>query len=459
MALVLADRVQQTGTANTTVSFTFSGTVSGYQAFTVIGNANTTYYGATDTAGNWEVGIGTYTLVGTLLTRNTILSSSNAGAAVTFSGTVTVFVTYPSSRSIYANGTTLTATNSSILPVASGGTGVATLTGLAYGNATSAFSAATAAQVVSVIGTTAVTNATNASNLTGGNITGNYSLSNTTSPNTVHLQFGDNSGWIYRFMTNVAGTPTTRFSFTDSGNFTAVGTVAGTNITSAGNVTGTSTNVTGVVAAANGGTGQSSYAVGDLVYASTTTALSKLADVATGNALISGGVGVAPSYGKIGLTTHVSGTLPIANGGTNGTATPTLGGVIVGTGTAYASTAAGTTGQVLLAQTGAAPVWGSAPASGVTSLAGTANQITASASTGAVTLSTPSTFIAPGSIAATTTVTGTTINASQPFIVNSKTATVSYSIPSGSSAMSAGPITLNAGVVITVPSGSKWVVL
>lgn len=74
--------------------------------------------------------------------------------------------------------------------------------------------------------------------------------------------------------------------------------------------------VTGVLDEANGGTGNSSYAVGDILYASTTSVLSKLADVATGNALISGGVGVAPSYGKIGLTTHVSGTLPIANGGT-----------------------------------------------------------------------------------------------------------------------------------------------
>ena len=68
--------------------------------------------------------------------------------------------------------------------------------------------------------------------------------------------------------------------------------------------------------ATSGGTGQSSYAVGDLLYASSTTALSKLADVATGNALISGGVNTAPSWGKIGLTTHVSGTLPVANGGT-----------------------------------------------------------------------------------------------------------------------------------------------
>ncbi|CAB4147619.1 hypothetical protein UFOVP507_38 [uncultured Caudovirales phage] len=75
--------------------------------------------------------------------------------------------------------------------------------------------------------------------------------------------------------------------------------------------------ISGVLPAVNGGTGQSSYAVGDLVYASTTTALSKLADVATGNVVISGGVGVAPSYGKVALTTHVSGVLPVANGGTN----------------------------------------------------------------------------------------------------------------------------------------------
>ncbi len=69
--------------------------------------------------------------------------------------------------------------------------------------------------------------------------------------------------------------------------------------------------------AGSGGTGIASYTVGDLVYADTTTSLAKLADVATGNVLISGGVGVAPSYGKVGLTTHVSGVLPTANGGTN----------------------------------------------------------------------------------------------------------------------------------------------
>jgi hypothetical protein len=85
------------------------------------------------------------------------------------------------------------------------------------------------------------------------------------------------------------------------------------------NGSGTALDSIATLPATSGGTGLASYAVGDLLYAATTTALAKLADVATGNALISGGVGVAPSYGKIGLATHVSGTLPIANGGSGAT--------------------------------------------------------------------------------------------------------------------------------------------
>jgi hypothetical protein len=44
-------------------------------------------------------------------------------------------------------------------------------------------------------------------------------------------------------------------------------------------------------------------------------------------------------------------------------------------------------------------------------------------------------------------------------VTNSLTVATSYSIPSGSSGMSAGPITISSGVVVTVPSGSRWVVL
>ena len=94
--------------------------------------------------------------------------------------------------------------------------------------------------------------------------------------------------------------------------------VGSTSITTLGTIATGVWNGTSI-GAAYGGTGIASYAIGDILYASGATTLSKLADVATGNALISGGVGVAPSWGKIGLTTHVSGTLPIANGGTGST--------------------------------------------------------------------------------------------------------------------------------------------
>lgn len=69
----------------------------------------------------------------------------------------------------------------------------------------------------------------------------------------------------------------------------------------------------------SGGTGLSSATTGDLLYASGANTWASLADVATGNALISGGVGVAPSWGKIGLTTHISGTLAVGNGGSGAT--------------------------------------------------------------------------------------------------------------------------------------------
>jgi hypothetical protein len=100
---------------------------------------------------------------------------------------------------------------------------------------------------------------------------------------------------------------------------TAISTWAGsTNITTLGTISTGSWSGTSI-AANKGGTGQSSYAVGDILYADTTTSLAKLTSVATGNVLLAGGVTTAPLWGKVGLTTHVSGTLPVANGGTNQT--------------------------------------------------------------------------------------------------------------------------------------------
>jgi hypothetical protein len=152
MALVLINRAQETATANTTVSFTLLGAVAGFQSFANVGNTNTTYYAATDTAGSWEVGIGTYSTTGPTLTRTTILASTNANAAVsTFSGTVTVFVTYPSSKSVNldasgnvsALGTVASGVwNGTGVTVQYGGTGVSSLTAnyIPYGNGTGAIS-------------------------------------------------------------------------------------------------------------------------------------------------------------------------------------------------------------------------------------------------------------------------------------------------------------------------------
>lgn len=174
-----------------------------------------------------------------------------------------------------------------------------------------------------------------------------------------------------------------------------------TGLTPATATTGAVT-LAGTLIAVNGGTGFGSYAVGDLLYADTTTTLAKLPDVATGNALISGGISTAPAWGKIGLTTHVSGVLPIANGGTNGSATPTSFGVAYGTGTTYAFTAAGTTGQVLTATTGGAPTWAAPATSGtVTSVSvvtanGFAGTVATATTTPAITLTTSITGVLKG---------------------------------------------------------------
>jgi hypothetical protein len=104
MALVVKDRVKETTTTTGTGTLTLAGAVTGFQSFSVIGNANTTYYTITDGT-NWEVGIGTYTSSGTTLSRDTVLESSNSGNLVNWSaGSKDVFVTYPAERSVMAVG-------------------------------------------------------------------------------------------------------------------------------------------------------------------------------------------------------------------------------------------------------------------------------------------------------------------------------------------------------------------
>ena len=105
-----------------------------------------------------------------------------------------------------------------------------------------------------------------------------------------------------------SGTALTR---TNDTNITL--TLGGTPATALLQATSLTMGWTGTLAVGRGGTGLASYAIGDLLVATGATTLASLADVATGNALISGGVAASPSWGKIGLATHVSGNLPVAN--------------------------------------------------------------------------------------------------------------------------------------------------
>ncbi len=99
MALVFADRVQETTTTAGTGTITLAGAVAGFQSFSAIGNGNTTYYTIVS-GNNWETGVGTYTSSGTTLSRDTVFESSSAGSKITLSGTSTVFVTAPSDRTV-----------------------------------------------------------------------------------------------------------------------------------------------------------------------------------------------------------------------------------------------------------------------------------------------------------------------------------------------------------------------
>jgi len=335
MALVIADRVQQTGTANTTVSFTLSGAVVGYQDFTAIGNTNTTFYGATDAVGNWESGLGTYSSTGPTLTRTTVYASSNSGSAVTFSGTVNVFCTYPSSRAVYedasgnvsALGTISSATwNATTIGVAYGGTGVTASSGansvmLRDANQNVAVNRLNQSNTSTAAagGTTALTAASSYSQtLTG---TGSQTF---TMPDATTLT----TGVAFVFNNNATGTVTLQDYSTG-----AIGT-----ITSGGAVE--------LVLLANGTVAGTWDVHGYLPEAVTwgTNALNLGSTVITGGTWNGGTIPTA--YGGTGLTTFsaanaalystsasvlVAGTLPAAAGGTGVTSSTGSGSVVLST--------------------------------------------------------------------------------------------------------------------------------
>ena len=96
--------------------------------------------------------------------------------------------------------------------------------------------------------------------------------------------------------------------------FAGPGTVtAGTGLSRTGNEISLSV----PVVATRGGTGQTTYTAGDILYSNATDTLDKLSIGSANHVLrVSGG---KPGWGQVSLTAGVTGTLPIANGGTNAT--------------------------------------------------------------------------------------------------------------------------------------------
>jgi hypothetical protein len=155
----------------------------------------------------------------------------------------------------------------------------------------------------------------------------------------------------------------------------------------------------GIAAVIGGGTGINVYAIGDIICATGTTTLSRIADIATGNVLLAGGVGACPAYGKVtsahitaaaltrvddtnvtltlggapttalvnaaSLTLGWSGTLAVARGGTGGGAAS---GTLLDNITGFASTG-------YIRRTGAGTYAFSSAASGAQYLAGTATNV------------------------------------------------------------------------------------
>ena len=278
------------------------------------------------------------------------------------------------------------------------------------------------------------------------------------------LYYKDNTGTVKLLADNAITTPVTSITFASTGLTPSTAT--------SGAVT-----VGGTLATGNGGTDITTYTTGDILYASATNVLSKLASTTAGYVLTAGGVGVAPAWaastggvtsfsaGTTGLTPNtattgaitLAGTLAIANGGTGQTTANTAF-------NALAPSQVSANGKYLTSD-GTNTSWGTISAGAALSN-DTATATNVYPMFAAATSGTPTTVYTSNANLLYKPSTGE-FQASVPvalngLFVNATTLVASYTVASGQSAQSVGGtsgFTIPGALSVTLSSGSRWIIL
>lgn len=483
MALALYDRVRETTTVLGTNDATLLGAVTGFQSFAAVGNGNTCYYTIADQLGNWEVGLGTYSTTGPTLARTTVYASSNSGSKVAFpSGTKDVFLTYPAERAVQLDASgnlsnvaiTGVSINSTPIGASSASTGVFTQVNIT-GQGDLRLEDTTGGEYVALQAPTSLSasytltmpvddGAAGDALVTDGS--GNLSWSSAasgdvygpaSSTDNALARFDGTTGKLIQNsvailsdageMSGLTGLSST--SITDSGLTSGRVTYAGT-----GGLLQDSANLTfnGTTLSANAITSpsitDSGITSGQVVYAGT-------------GGLLSGSINFTWSGSTLGITGALS-----ASADSSFTST---GALLISKGTTAEQPGTPVTGMMRYNSTtnqfegysGSIPAWksiGGSALSNDTSTATNLYPVFASATTGTAEnlyTSNANYLYKPS----TGELQSLELVATNGIFVNSQTVSANYSIPSGSNAMSAGPVAVASGVTVTVPSGSVWTVV